>query len=278
MEVNYLSGKTVLVTGAASGFGRLLAKDLAELGANVVGTDVDVSALTETAALVRSHGGRFEPVSADVRDPQQMRDAVAVAVSEFGGLDVLINNAGVMPLSFFADHESALAAWSAAFDVNVKGVLNGIAAVYDHMIERGRGHIVNISSTYGKAGTEGSAAYSATKSAVDTISESLRVETQGRIKVTVVRPTGVKGTGLTRSIVNPQAVAGMIGHHGAAYAAKAEEAQRDPEGELFDPESIRYWSLEPEYISHNIIHAINQPWGVCISDITIRASGEDFIL
>ncbi|MEW1963701.1 SDR family oxidoreductase [Microbacterium sp. NPDC077644] len=278
MGVNYLNGRTALVTGAASGFGRLLASDLAELGVNVVGADLNEAALAETGAGIHASGGRFVGVVADVRDSQQMRDAVGVAISEFDGLDILINNAGVMPLSFFSDHESALGAWSNALDVNVKGVLNGIAAVFDHMIERGRGHVVNISSTYGKAGTEGSAVYSATKSAVETISESLRIEAQGRIKVTVVRPTGVKGTGLTSSILNTSAVAGMIGHHGAAYAAKAEEAEQEPHGELFDPESIRYWSLEPEHISHNILHAVNQPWGVCISDITIRASGEDYML
>ena len=144
------------------------------------------------------------------------------AVDRWGGVDVLVNNAGVMPLAFFSDHAAAAESWDRAIDINLKGVLNGICAVYDQMIRQGRGHVVNISSIYGNAGTAGSGVYSATKAAVRVLSESLRVEAQGKIKVTVVRPTGIMGTGLAAGIVNPQALVGLTGQHTERFAERVQ--------------------------------------------------------
>src|SRR4029450_1153574 len=121
---------------------------------------------------------------------------------------------------FFADHDQAWEAWDRAIDINLKGVVHGIAAVYDRMIEQGRGHIVNISSIYGNKGTAGSGVYSATKAAVAVLSDSLRVESQGKIKVTVVRPTGVPGTNLASGIVNFDAFVGITGQHTERYAER----------------------------------------------------------
>ena len=100
----------------------------------------------------------------------------------FGGVDILVNNAGTMPLAFYEDHAIASEAWDRCIDVNIKGVLNGIMAVYDTMIGQGQGHVVNLSSIYGNAGVAGSAVYSATKSAVNELSNSLRLESQGKLK------------------------------------------------------------------------------------------------
>ena len=100
----------------------------------------------------------------------------------------MVNNAGVMPLAFYADHADAGAAWERCIDINIKGVLNGIVAVYDQMIAQGRGHIVNLSSIYGNFPVAGAGVYGASKAAVNFLSEALRVEAQGRIKVTVVKP------------------------------------------------------------------------------------------
>ncbi len=93
----------------------------------------------------------------------------------------MINNAGIMPLAFLADHADAAEAWSRCIDINIKGVLNGMIAVHDQMMSQGRGHIVNISSIYGNGPVAGAAVYGATKAAVNTMSEAFRVETQGVI-------------------------------------------------------------------------------------------------
>src|SRR6202020_3445767 len=111
--------------------------------------------------------------------------------------------------------------WHKAIDINIKGVVNGISAVYDTMIKQGRGQVVNISSIYGNAGTEGSGVYSATKAAVDVLSDSLRVEAQGRIKVTTVKPTGLLGSNLAGGVVNEAAVIGIVGQKGAQFLENA---------------------------------------------------------
>src|SRR5207244_8339647 len=122
----------------------------------------------------------------DVTDLAAMRAAVDAVVAEHGRVDILVNNAGVMPLAFLADHATAADAWDRCIDINLKGVLHGIYASYDHMIRQGGGHIVNIASIYGNYGVAGAAVYSATKAAVITLSNALRVEAQGATKVTAV--------------------------------------------------------------------------------------------
>jgi NADP-dependent 3-hydroxy acid dehydrogenase YdfG len=204
---------------------------------------------------------------------------VAQAVERWGAVDVLVNNAGVMPLAFFSDHAVAADAWDRCIDINVKGVLNGICAVYDQMIRQGRGHVVNLSSIYGNDGTAGSGVYSATKAAVRVMSESLRVESQGKIKVTVVRPTGVMGTGLASGVVNQDAIVGLTGQHQERFAERvgrlvSGEGLRSEETDVDD---VRYWAITPEDLVRQIVYAIDQPWGVTINDITVRATGEDYV-
>ena len=184
---DYIAGKTVMVTGAASGFGNLVARKAAALGAEVVAVDINAPGPEDDGVLF---------VQTDVTDAGQMQRAAEAAIGQFGKIDVLVNNAGTMPLAFYSDHAKALDAWGRCLDVNIKGVLNGIAAVYDHMIARSRGHIVNLSSIYGNFPVAGAGVYGASKAAVNFISESLRAECQGRIKVTVIKPTGVPATGL----------------------------------------------------------------------------------
>ena len=276
---NHLEDKVVVVTGAGSGFGRLVAEQACGLGAKVVGADVDAEQLTTVFEALKKAGHEAEHLATDVTDVEQMKALAAFAVDAFGRIDVMVNNAGVMPLSFFADHEQAWDAWHAAIDVNVKGVLNGIAAVYDQMIAQGRGHVVNISSIYSNFATAGAGVYTATKSAVNALSESLRVESQGKIKVSVVRPTGVPKTGLGASVVNPAAVVGIFGHHAStALDSMMKYVTGELPAELTDADSPLLWALEPEHIADNIVYVMNQPWGVSISDITIRATGEEYIL
>ena len=218
----------IVITGAGRGFGRSLAEMTAAMGARVLVCDVDGDAATVTADAIIGAGGEAVGVRADVTLRADLDDVVGIAVDRWGSVDVLVNNAGVMPLAFFSDHVAAAASWDRAIDINLKGVLNGICAVYDQMIRQGHGHVVNISSIYGNAGTAGSGVYSATKAAVRVLSDSLRVEAQGKIKVTVVRPTGIMGTGLGGGIVNPQALVGLTGQHTERFANGATTGQRRP--------------------------------------------------
>lgn len=210
--MSYPKDKVVMITGAASGFGRLVACKVAARGACVVGGDVNEAELARnTVEMVTSTDGRMVGLRADVRDPADMSAMVLAALEQFGKVDVLINNAGIMPLAFFADHNEAAAAWNHCIDINFKGVLNGICAVHDQMIAQGAGHIVNLSSIYGNYPVRGAAVYGATKAAVSFISEALRQEPQGRIKVTTIRPTGIPTTGISSGVVNFDAGAGIVG-------------------------------------------------------------------
>ncbi len=280
MRTNYVEGKVIVITGAGGGFGRILAEMTAAMGAKVVATDVDGAAATATADAVAAAGGDALACRADVTRRADLDDVVRAAVDRWGRVDVLVNNAGVMPLAFFSDHAAAAEAWDRAIDINVKGVVNGICAVYDQMIQQGRGHVVNLSSIYGNAGVAGSGVYSATKAAVRVLSDSLRVEAQGKIKVTVVRPTGVMGTGLAAGVVNQGAIVGLTGQHTAQFG---ERVQRLVSGAGLHPEEtdvddVRYWAITPEDLVRQIVYAIDQPWGVTINDITVRATGEDYVL
>ncbi len=277
--MSYLEGKVIVITGAASGFGRLVSEKAAARGAKIVAADINQEALQEVEQAIRDNNGQVVSIQADVTDGNQMRDLAAGAIAQFGRIDVLINNAGVMPLAFFADHEQARDAWDRCIDINFKGVLNGISAVHDQMMAQGCGHVVNLSSIYGNFPVAGGGVYGATKAAVDFLSESLRQESLGKIKVTNVKPTGVPATGLGAGIVNPAAVAGILGANAEVYMerfAQAEAGELPPE--LTDADNIQYYALDPAYLADQIVYAIDQPWGVVISEVTVRASGDAYVI
>ncbi len=277
--MDHIAGKTIVITGAAGGFGRLVALATASRGASVVAGDVDDAGLVALTDEITAAGGAAVSAHADVTDRAQMQALAAIAVDTYGSLDVMINNAGVMPLAFHADHAQAADAWDRCIDINFKGVVNGIGAVHDQMVAQGRGHVINISSIYGNSPVAGAGVYGATKAAVVFLSESLRQESQGRIKVTTVRPTGVPGTGLGEGIVTPQAIGGILGGNEAGFmeAFGAVLEGTAPEG-MSDAASIEYFSLDPQLLADQIVYAIDQPWGVSISDITVRASGDRYMI
>ncbi len=277
--MSYIEGKVIVVTGAASGFGKLVAEKASARGAKVVAADINDAALESLVAEVRSNNGQIVSAKTDVTNAEEMNQLASVAVSEFGQIDVLINNAGVMPLAFFADHKAARDAWSRCIDINFKGVLHGISAVHDQMIAQGRGHIINLSSIYGNFPVAGGGVYGATKAAVDFLSESLRQESLGKIKVTNVKPTGVPATALGAGVVNPAAVAGILGSNAPGYLQRFAEAEAGTlPPELTDADNIQYYALDPNYLADQIIYAIDQPWGVVISEITVRAAGDAYVI
>jgi NADP-dependent 3-hydroxy acid dehydrogenase YdfG len=208
-----------------------------------------------------------------------MKALIGASITRFGGIDVMINNAGIMPLAFIADHEAAYDAWERCIDINIKGVLNGMVAAHDPMIAAGRGHVINLSSIYGNFPVTGAAVYGASKAAVNFLSESLRVEARGKIKVTTIKPTGVPTTGLSGTVINPEAGIGIVAQNMGEFGVMLAGMQDGSfPAERLDPASMDYASLAPEHIADGIVHAINQPWGVSIGEMTIRASGDHFIL
>jgi NADP-dependent 3-hydroxy acid dehydrogenase YdfG len=276
---DHIAGKTIVITGAGGGFGRLVAQKAAARGAQVTCGDINEPAAQETAESILAAGGQAQALCADVTRLEDLVALVQASVTAFGGVDVMVNNAGIMPLAFFSDHPAAHAAWTRCIDINIKGVLNGMVAAYDPMIAAGRGQIVNVSSIYGNFPVVGAAVYGASKAAVNFLSESFRLETRGKIKVTTVKPTGVPATGLGASVINRDAVVGILGANAPAFQQMV-GAMIDgslPAGNL-DPEEMDYVSLAPEHIADAILHAIDQPWGVSIGEITVRAAGDHFIL
>lgn len=276
---DHIAGKSIVITGGGGGFGKLVAEKAAALGAAVTLGDIDGAAAETVAAGIVAGGGKAQAVQTDVTDLAQMRALVGRAVEAFGRIDVMVNNAGIMPLAFFSDHEAAHPAWMRCIDINIKGVLNGMVAAYDPMMAEGRGQVINISSIYGNFPVIGAAVYGATKAAVNTLGESLRMESRGKIKVTTIKPTGVPATGLSASVINPAASVGILGHNAPDFMAMVAEMQAGTfPAERLDAENIDYASLAPQHIADAVIHAINQPWGVSLGEITVRAAGDHFIL
>ena len=276
---NYVEGKSIVITGAASGFGKIVSEKAAALGARITCIDVDESALNSTVSAIQSSNGEAMAAVADVTDLDQMKSVIAQVIQAYSRVDVMINNAGIMPLGFYADHENGADKWHRCIDINFKGVLNGIVAIYDQMMVQGEGHVINLSSIYGNFPVIGSAVYGATKSAVNFLSESLRVEAHGKIKVTIVKPTGVPGTNLNNSVVNPDAAIGIFGQNAPEFAEMAEAFGKGlVPAEKLDSSNMAYQILDPEHIADQIIYVINQPKGVSIGDITVRASDDLYIL
>lgn len=276
---DHVSGKSIVITGAGGGFGRLVALKAAARGAKVTLGDINSEAVEAVAEEIRVAGGVAEAKSADVRDLAQVKALVGAALARFGAVDVMLNNAGIMPLAFIADHEAAYSSWERCIDINIKGVLNGMVAAHDAMIAAGRGHVINVSSIYGNFPVTGAAVYGASKAAVNFLSESLRVESRGKIKVTTIKPTGVPTTGLGSTVVNQAASVGILGQNTPDFMDMVGQMQAGTfPAERLSPENIDYASLAPDYIAEAILHAIDQPWGVSIGEMTIRAAGDHFIL
>lgn len=273
---NYVDDKVIIITGAASGFGKIISQKTAAMGAKVICADINKQGLKDVAQSIKDAGGECEYIVADVSNKQDTDAMAKLAIDRFGRIDVLINNAGTMPLAFFEDHKIALKAWEKCIDINLKGTLYGICAVYDQMIAQGEGHIINVSSIYANFPFPGSAVYQATKVGVEYLATSLRQECQGKIKVSCIKPTGVPSTGLTHTEINPDAGCTMLGGKLSEYIDMAEEKPNRPE--LQNINSIKYMDCDPETVADSIVYLINQPMGIDISDITVRSSNERYLL
>jgi NADP-dependent 3-hydroxy acid dehydrogenase YdfG len=235
-----LDDKIVLITGASSGIGEATARVLAGRGATVVLGARRGDRLQALADDIAANGGTAHARTLDVTSRDDMQAFADDAVSRYGRVDVLVNNAGVMPLAPL----SALKTdeWDTMIDVNIRGVLHGIAAVLPRMEAQGHGHVVNVSSIAGLFVMHSAAVYCATKYAVRAISEGLRMESD-TVRVTCVYPGAVESE-LAHSITH-------------AETAKVIDA-------------FRQIALKPEAIANAIAHAIAQPAEVDTTDIVVR--------
>jgi NADP-dependent 3-hydroxy acid dehydrogenase YdfG len=198
---NNIEGKIVVITGASSGLGEATARHLSSQGASVVLGARRVDRLQSLAAELTGSGGKALTVLTDVTHFDQVKRLVDAAVQTYGRIDVMINNAGLMPHSPL--ERLKIDDWNRMIDVNIKGVLYGIAAALPYMKQQKFGHIINVSSVAGHKVRPGSAVYAATKTAVRVISEGLRQEVKPyNIRTTVISP-GALATELPNSITEP---------------------------------------------------------------------------
>jgi NADP-dependent 3-hydroxy acid dehydrogenase YdfG len=229
--------KVVLITGASSGIGAGIARELGRAGATLA---LGARRTDRLEALAAEIGGATLIRRLDVTDRADVAAFARAARERFGRVDVIVNNAGVMPLSPLLSLK--LDEWDRMIDVNIRGVLHGIAAVLPEMTERGSGHIVNIASIGALGVVPTAAVYCATKHAVRAISEGLRQENE-RIRVTCIHP-GVVESELADTITDPAAAEAMRGYRAIA--------------------------LQPDAIARAVRYAIEQPEDVDVSEIVVR--------
>ena len=219
MRNNNIEGKVVVITGASSGLGESTARHLAELGATVVLGARRVDRIDALARELTAKGQPALAVQTDVTDRVQVQRLVDAAIARFGRIDVMINNAGLMPHSPL--ERLKIDDWDRMIDVNLKGVLYGIAAALPPMQAQKSGHIINVSSVAGHKVRPGGAVYSATKHAVRALSEGLRQEVKPyNIRTTVISP-GAVDTELPNSITEPDVAANMRKIYEVAVPADA---------------------------------------------------------
>ena len=276
IQKNYVEGKVIIITGAASGFGKLTAKRAAEMGGKIVLAARSEEKLKETVAEIKAAGGEASYIVTDVAKKDDVFAMAKFAVDTYGRIDVLVNNAGTMPLAFFSEHEQALDKWEQCIDISIKGTIFGISAVYDQMIKQGQGQVINVSSIYANFPVAGAGVYQVAKMGVQYLAESLRSECQGKIKVTTIKPTGFMKTNLSSSVVDQMAMMPAVAGPLEILSNWVEEAPLRPD--FHDINSMTYNDPDPQVLADNIIYAINQPWGVSIGDLTVRASGESFVI
>ncbi|AMJ64377.1 SDR family oxidoreductase [Hymenobacter sp. PAMC 26628] len=243
---NGITGKVVAITGASSGIGEATALLLAAQGAKVVLGARGPERLAALAARIAAAGGEVAYAPTDVRQRADVDKLIQLATSRYGQLDVLISNAGVMPISPLDDLR--VADWEDMVDVNLKGVLYGIAAALPLFRQQGFGHFVNTASTAAHKTVPNQAVYSATKFAVRALSEGLRQEAGAHLRVTVISP-GFVHTNFADGVTNPEVKAQL-------------EAARDA------------MALPPAAIARAIAFAIAQPASVDVGEIIVRPTAQ----
>ena len=239
-----IKDKVVMITGASSGIGEATVKELAAKGAKLVLVARRQERLEKLQADIQEMGGQAVYQVADVTSPTQMKAVAAFTLEQFGQIDVLINNAGIMPQAFL--YKQKLDEWDQMIDVNIKGVLYAIAAVLPTMRERQSGHIINLSSVAGHHIYPGGTVYCAIKHAVRAISEGLRQE------------EAISGTNIRVTNISPGAVNSEL------LATTSDAEMRAGLDEFYQV------AIDATNIAKTIAFAIEQPAGVGINEIIVR--------
>ena len=239
-------GKVVAITGASSGIGEATAVLLAGRGAKVVLGARRADRLEALAAQIAAAGGEAAYTATDVTLRDDLQNLVKLALDRYGRLDVLISNAGIGPISRFDDLK--VEDWEAMIDVNIKGVLYGIAAALPIFRRQGSGHFIHVVSTAGLRIVPLQGVYAATKNAVRTLTEALRQEAGETLRVTSVSPGFVR-TDFADSMTDPKARAAIL-------------EQRDK------------IAIAPEAIARAIAYAIDEPADVDVNEIVVRPTAQ----
>jgi len=244
-----IQGKVIVITGASSGLGEATARRLSAEGATVVLGARRSDRLQSLTQEFEAKGAKSLAVTVDVTDRAQVQKLVDSAVETFGRIDVLINNAGVMPLSPMENLK--VEEWDRMIDVNIKGVLYGIAAALPHMKRQKAGHIINVSSVAGHKVGPTFAVYSATKHAVRTLSEGLRMEVKPyNIRTTIISP-GAVASELLNGISDP-----VVAAANRAYVAKV--------------------AVSADSFARAVAFAISQPADLDINEILFRPTNQEW--
>lgn len=241
-----IKNKVVAITGASSGIGEATALLLAERGAKIVLGARRTDRLETLAATITAAGGEAAFAAVDVSHRGEVDALVKLAIDTYGRLDVLINNAGVMPISPLDDLR--LDDWDAMIDVNIRGVLNGIAASLPVFRAQNSGHIINTGSTATLKIVPTMAVYAGTKLAVRAITEGLRQEAGANLRVTLITP-GMTSTEGASGVTNPEIRANL-------------------------QKSIDDMAMPPSAIARAIAFAIEQPAGIDVGEIVVRPTAQ----
>jgi NADP-dependent 3-hydroxy acid dehydrogenase YdfG len=241
-----LTGKVVVITGASSGIGEAIAKHLAKLGAKVVLGARRSEKLDFIVSEINAAGGNATYKQTDVTRNEDVAALVKHAVDHYGTLDVIVNNAGLMPLSMMNAYK--IDEWNRMIDVNLRGVLHGIAAALPVFESKDSGQIINITSVADRWVGPTSSVYSATKFAVRALSAGLRQEVSGNIRVTIVAP--------------------------GATESELAETISDPEFKKVVLETFRTKLLPADSIARAVAFAIAQPTDVDVNEIVVRPTAQ----
>ena len=241
-----ITNKVVVITGASSGIGEATALPLATRGAKVVLGARGLDRLEALATRIAAAGGDVASARTDVRRRADLTALVALALERYGRLDVLVSNAGVGPISLLDDLR--VEDWDDMIDINIKGVLYGIAAALPIFRAQGSGHFVNVASTAAHRIVPTMAVYAATKLAVRTISEGLRQEAGDKLRVTVISP-GVTRTNFADSMTDPEVKAKTLA-------------------------SMDAMAMSPAAVARAIAFAIEQPADVDVGEIIVRPTAQ----
>ncbi|MDX1804582.1 MAG: SDR family oxidoreductase [Alcanivorax sp.] len=242
-----INGKIIVITGASSGNGAAAARHLAACGATVVLAARRADRIEALAEALTAAGHTALAVTTDVSDPAQVSNLLDTTVETFGRVDVLLNNAGLMPLAPLTQRKTE--EWDQMIDVNLKGTLYGIAAALPHMQAQKSGHIINVSSVYGHKLGPDATVYCATKHAVRALSEGLRQE---------VKPYNIRTT-----VISPGAVATELLEHIS-----------DPTIQTQTKEFVSQIAIPADSFARMVAFAVNEPENVDVNEILFRPTAQ----